>query len=134
MPLPIVPLSNAIFYTTHTFDISRQIKDVQSTRAFFGDAAGGGIATEDPLWRGTRAVRSNTGPTSPPGASENKRRVLDGVEGEDEAEGEDGAEGVGFEGTPLFHSSDILVTGNTCSYISSQTEYAQAETECQKTK
>jgi|SRR5882762_4996132 hypothetical protein len=119
----MVPLPNAIFYTTHAFDISQQIKDVQSTRGFFGDAAGGGTATEDPLWGGTRAVRSNV-PTNPPGASESKRQALDGAEGEDEAEGEDGSERVGFEGALLFHNSDILVTGNICSFISSQTEYA----------
>jgi hypothetical protein len=102
----MVPLPNAIFYTTHAFDISQQIKDVQSTRGFFGDA-----------------VRSNV-PTNPPGASESKRQALDGAEGEDEAEGEDGSERVGFEGALLFHNSDILVTGNICSFISSQTEYA----------
>ena len=84
-----------VFYTTHTFDLRRQIESVQSTGGFLGDAAGDGAAVEDPLWGGTRVVGSKVGYAGPPSSGGNKRQVPEGGD---------------FKGTPLsLHSVLIML-------------------------
>jgi hypothetical protein len=55
-----------IFYTTHTFDLRQQIKNVQSTEGFFSDATGDGAAVKDPLWSGTHVVGNKVSYIGPP--------------------------------------------------------------------
>ena len=97
--MPIAPLPNTVFYTTHTLDLRQQIENIQSTEGFLGDAAGDGAVVEDPLWGGTCAVGSKVGYIGPPSSRGNKRQA---------------PEGGNFQGAPLFLHSDVLIMLPLC--------------------
>jgi hypothetical protein len=49
-------LSNAVFYVTHTFDLSQQIRVTQSADGFLGGDSAGGEVFEDSFWSSTRTA------------------------------------------------------------------------------
>jgi hypothetical protein len=76
--LSTTPLLNAVFYTTHNFNLRQQIENIQSNEGFLGDAAGSGTVIEDPLWSGIRAVGSKAGYIGPFSSDENKGQAPEG--------------------------------------------------------